>query len=264
VNNIDFGLVSIITPSYNAAKFIANTIESVTNQSYNNWELIIVDDCSTDNTTDIVKSYLEKDSRIRLIMLDNNSGAPARPRNIGISQASGKWIALLDSDDIWHPEKLERQLKTMHDFAARFSCTQMSDFYDDKSISFSSPGAIGCENISFRMQQLKGRIPTSSVIVDKILALKHTFNEDQRYKAVEDYHCWLRILEETKGCIKLKYPLLYYRRVDGQISSSKTYMFKRIFMVHNEYPGGSAIKATLLTFTHILGGIYFRMIMKGL
>ena len=108
---LEDGLVSIIMPSWNTGKYIAKSMESVINQSYENWELIIVDDCSTDNTDDVVKSYL-KDGRIKYLKNDKNSGA-ALTRNKALREAQGEWVAFLDSDDLWMPGKLERQLAFM-------------------------------------------------------------------------------------------------------------------------------------------------------
>lgn len=105
------GLVSIIMPSYNTAEYIAESIQSVLSQSYTDWELIVVDDCSTDNTDEVVKPYLT-DGRIKYIKNDANSGA-AVSRNRALREAKGKWIAFLDSDDIWMPYKLEKQIKYM-------------------------------------------------------------------------------------------------------------------------------------------------------
>lgn len=104
------GLVSIIMPSWNTARFIRESIDSVRNQTYTNWELLIVDDCSTDNTDEIVVSY--SDERIRYFKNEKNSGA-ALTRNRAMREARGEWIAFLDSDDLWTPEKLERQLQFM-------------------------------------------------------------------------------------------------------------------------------------------------------
>lgn len=98
--------VSVITPMYNCEKFISETIESVLNQTYTNWEMIIIDDCSTDKSKQIVKQYIERDKRIRLIALNENSGA-AVARNKGIEVSSGRFIAFLDGDDLWEPNKLE-------------------------------------------------------------------------------------------------------------------------------------------------------------
>lgn len=108
----DQGLVSIITPTWNCGRFIAETIESVKNQTYQNWEMIIVDDCSTDNTKEVVEKYQKTDSRVRYHCLEHNSGA-AVARNTALQMAKGKWIAFLDSDDLWMPNKLEKQIKFM-------------------------------------------------------------------------------------------------------------------------------------------------------
>lgn len=102
-------LVSIIMPSYNTAKYISAAIESILNQTYENWELIIVDDCSTDNTDEILTEYAKKDSRIRYYKNEKNSGA-AVARNRALRQAKGKWVAFLDSDDLWEKDKLEKQI----------------------------------------------------------------------------------------------------------------------------------------------------------
>lgn len=122
-------LVSIITPSYNTAKYIQETIESVLAQTYTNWEMIIVDDCSSDNTDEVVKPYL-KDSRIRYFKNEKNSGA-AVTRNKALREAKGKWIAFLDSDDLWMPKKLERQIKFMEENGYHFSYTNYSEIDDD-------------------------------------------------------------------------------------------------------------------------------------
>ena len=112
------GLVSIIMPSWNTGNYIAESIESVLNQTYKNWELLIVDDCSTDNTDSVVASF--DDKRIRYFKNKKNSGA-ALTRNRAIRKANGEWIAFLDSDDLWSPEKLEKQLKFMNDNGYVFS-----------------------------------------------------------------------------------------------------------------------------------------------
>ncbi len=108
----DYGLVSIITPSYNSARFIGETIQSIMAQTYTYWELLITDDCSTDDTCQIVEQYARADSRIKLFRLSSNSGAGIA-RNNSIREANGRFIAFCDSDDSWKPEKLEHQLDFM-------------------------------------------------------------------------------------------------------------------------------------------------------
>lgn len=114
-------LVSIIMPSYNTGRFISETIDSVLAQTYENWELIIVDDCSTDNTDEVVQKYLS-DHRVKYLKNEKNSGAAAS-RNRALREAEGKWIAFLDSDDLWSPNKLDKQLAFMKDRNCCFSYT---------------------------------------------------------------------------------------------------------------------------------------------
>ena len=106
----DYGLVSIIMPNYNGAKFLTETIESVLAQTYTNWELLFVDDCSTDNSLELIQDY--KDDRIKVLRNEKNSGA-AVSRNYALREATGKWIAFLDSDDLWVKDKLQKQLTFM-------------------------------------------------------------------------------------------------------------------------------------------------------
>ena len=121
-------LVSIITPSYNTARFIAETINSALAQTYTNWEMIIVDDCSTDNTDEIVAGFA--DPRIRYLKNERNSGA-AFSRNRALREARGRWVAFLDSDDLWAPDKLEKQLRFMEENGHRFSYTKYVEVDDD-------------------------------------------------------------------------------------------------------------------------------------
>ena len=117
-------LVSIIMPSYNTAQYIGESIRSVLAQSYSNWELIIVDDCSTDDTDAVVAEF--GDSRIRYLKNETNSGA-AVSRNRALREARGRWIAFLDSDDLWHPQKLEKQIRFMEEENCHFSYTNYEE-----------------------------------------------------------------------------------------------------------------------------------------
>jgi len=132
-----YGLVSIIMPSYNTARFIAESIQSVLAQTYTNWELIIVDDASTDNTDEVVAPYCHPreggnllSSKIHYLKNAQNSGA-AVSRNRALAQAKGKWIAFLDSDDLWAPEKIEKQLKFMAENGYAFSYTRYEEIDED-------------------------------------------------------------------------------------------------------------------------------------
>lgn len=122
------GLVSIIMPSWNTERFIAETIQSVIDQTYTNWELIIVDDCSSDNTDEVVASF--KDKRIKYLHNEKNSGA-ALTRNKALREAKGEWIAFLDSDDLWMPEKLEHQIDFMNKNGYSLSFTEYEKIDED-------------------------------------------------------------------------------------------------------------------------------------
>jgi teichuronic acid biosynthesis glycosyltransferase TuaG len=125
-------LISIITPCYNGALFIAQAIESVIAQTYKNWEMIIVDDCSTDMSLDIALSYAAKDKRIKVLKMEQNSGA-ALARNKAIKVSRGEYLAFLDSDDIWLPEKIEKQLQFMQKNDSDFSFTEYEHFIEKET-----------------------------------------------------------------------------------------------------------------------------------
>lgn len=256
--------VSIITPAYNAEKLIGNTIKSVVDQSFSDWEMIVIDDCSTDGTREVVAQWSDIDSRIRLEPLAKNFGGPAGPRNVGVNLANGEYLAFLDSDDIWHPRKLEIQLELLERERASMVCSRMLDFSREEDIVFPDIDNVHFERINFSQQSTRARIPTSSVVASRDLLIRHPFREDISYKAVEDYHCWLRMLQSCGECLKVDEPLLYYRKIEGQISGSKIYMMRKVFMVHREFPNRSTFDAFYLTFCHVLGGLYFRFFKKGM
>lgn len=257
--------LSIVTPVYNGERFIDETIQAVVGQTFTDWEWIIVDDCSTDRTVERVREWAARDARIRLLCLEKNFGGPAGPRNVGAREASAERVAFLDADDIWHPRKLEIQLAAMGD--RDFSCTAMKDFHNPGALRFAEYPAgqlPPAHEVTFGQMSLRNRIPTSSVVIRRQLLLEMPFLEDPRYKAVEDYHCWLRLLQEGHTCLKLDWPLLGYRIIDGQISGSKWKQMKKVFMVHRELPGRGLLAALLLMVPYALGATYSRLIMKEL
>lgn len=250
--------VSIVMPAYNAANYIGKTIESIQHQSHTSWELIVVDDCSSDNTVDLVKKASEEDFRIRLVPLDANYGGPAGPRNIGVKESRYDLISFCDSDDIWHPLKLEKQLALIDNKESFFSCTEILNFHDNDQISFNKKPSMKVVEVDYLSQSLRSKIPTSSVMLSKKIALDFPFEEDSSYKAVEDYHCWLRILKSGVFCKKIKDPLVFYRICAGQISGSKMKMVNKVFMVHRNFPDRNVLSAFIFTVSHVVGGVYFR------
>ena len=255
-------LVTVVVPAFNAERLIGVTIESVVAQSFTDWEMLVVDDCSSDRTSEVVDKWSRKDERIRLISLPRNFGGPAGPRNEGVRQARGRYVAFLDSDDIWHPEKLHLQIQVLQNNNVDFVCSKMSDFSDESEISFCKADSFSLKSINFSQESYRNRIPSSSVIASTELLRRYPFNQDLRYRAVEDYHCWLRLLEGGACCLKLQLPLLHYRKIEGQISGSKISMVRKVFMVHREYPGRKIVSSFLMTIGHVVGAVYVRLIQK--
>jgi len=191
-------LVSVITPMYNAKEFIAETIQSVLEQTYQNWEMIIVDNCSTDNCKEIVTGFIKKDNRIRLIELEYNSGGPARPRNIGLDNAKGEYVAFLDADDTFIIEKLSLQIDYMKKNNLNFCSTDHNFICDNSRLKHTN---IITELYKKRNYQKEttiqglvffNKIYTSTVMIKKNVMQK--FDEDPLLIAKEDVFLWLNLL----------------------------------------------------------------------
>lgn len=261
-------LVTIVMPVYNAEKYIAETIDSVLRQSFSNYELLVVNDFSKDNTAEIIGNYINLDPRIKIINLPSNMGAPAGPRNIGIHQARGKWIAFLDADDIWHQNKLQRQIEVLEITKARFCSTKMVDFIESADVKLSDALSSDYEWVSFLQQLIRYRTPTSSVIIEKSLIIENLFNEDIRFKAREDLDCWLRCHEVIGKSVKITTPMLGYRIIPGQISGNKWLMIRRHLYVLRQFKFRSGRKLGLAAYlflaTHFIIGFYHRKIIKSL
>ncbi|MDO4334381.1 MAG: glycosyltransferase family 2 protein [Bacteroidales bacterium] len=205
----NFGLVSIVTPTWNCGRFIAETIESVLNQTYQNWEMLIVDDCSTDNTKEVVAKY--NDPRIKYHCLEKNSGA-AVARNTALRMAKGRWIAFLDSDDLWKPEKLERQLKFMVDNGYAFTYHNYTEI--DESSKPLGVFVSGKKKVS-KWEMFACCWPGClSVMYDKkIVGLIQIEN----VKKNNDTALWLKVVKKTP-CYLMDEDLALYRRRKGSIT----------------------------------------------
>lgn len=259
--------VSIVIPTYNSAAFIADTLASVVHQTLDSWEVLVADDCSTDNTCAIVEEFARNDKRIRLIKLPQNSGRPAVPRNLAIRESRGKYIALLDSDDLWHSQKLEIQVAAMQSANVPFSSTRIKKF--DSIDELNSVTAVKFEGSAIDITTLthdrllrKNTICNSSVIVKRELIAEMPFNEDIRYKAIEDYHCWL-MLHQHYGLssIVLEAPLTFYRLVESSISRSKVFMLQRNMIMYAEY-SVKGKKLGLKRFFYLATYIYYSLMRR--
>ncbi|CAA6812530.1 MAG: Putative N-acetylgalactosaminyl-diphosphoundecaprenol glucuronosyltransferase [uncultured Sulfurovum sp.] len=223
-------LVSIITPSYNSVRFIKSTIKSVLNQTYENWEMIIVDDVSSDNSNEIIEKYSQKDSRIILIKLKENSG-PAIARNRAIEEAKGRYIAFLDADDLWLPEKLDKQISFMNDKNSSLSYTayDLIDEEDNNIGSFKPPSVV-----SYSSMLKTNSIGCLSAMYDTKYLGKVYFPDIIKK---QDFALWLKILKTTNTAQGLIEPLAFYRIRKISVSSSKvknSIFVWRIFRTHED------------------------------
>lgn len=213
-------LVSIIMPSYNSGGTISDAIESVISQTYSDWELIIIDDCSSDLTLSIVNSY--GDSRIRVISMESNSGTPVKPRNSGIYHATGDFISFLDSDDIWFPNKLEIQLSEM----------QSKGYL----VSHSSYNRIDVNGIFLKSVYAPTFVDFNKLLHGNCIGnLTGIYNSNvlgkfyQKDIGHEDFLMWLQILSKSPS-LGISQPLAAYRVVNSSVSSNK---FKAIKWHYN-------------------------------
>lgn len=214
-------LVSIIVPAYNCENTIAETIESVLQQTWSNWEMIVVDDCSTDNTRQIVEQYSEKNDRVRLIRHKTNSGSAAS-RNTAISHANGRFIALLDSDDLWKPCKLEKQIAYMIDNDLPFTYTAYETFSKEKRkrTVIQVPGSVTY------YQYLKNTIiGCLTVVIDKEKI--SDFHMEPGY--LEDVLTWMHYLKKGFIAYGINENLAEYRVITGSKSNNKFKNSKRYY-----------------------------------
>ena len=249
----DFGLVSIIMPSYNSEKFIKASIESVLNQTYANWELLIVDDCSTDKTVEIVHSF--KDERIKFFTNEKNSGA-AISRNKSLREAKGKWIAFLDSDDVWLPTKLEEQLKFMVDNSYAFTFT---DYQISMNGVFEKCIRTAPNKITFRKLKKYCYFSTITVIYDRE---KIGLIQIGGIRKNNDYAMWLKALKNTNAYRFPRTLSLYIKHGNSISSGSKLALIKWHYKLFREECGYSKVHSFLLTIGNLWHGFWKKIIYK--
>lgn len=245
-------LVSIVMPSYNTGNFISETINSVLKQTYTNWELIVVDDCSKDNTDEVVKEFLN-DERIKYIKNEKNSGA-AVSRNRAIKEAKGRWIAFLDSDDLWTEDKLEKQIKFMEDNNYHFSYTNYEEIKEDSTplnIKVTGPKKItkagmfnycwpGCLTIMYDAKHV-GLIQIADL------------------KKNNDYAMWLKVIKKA-NCYLLDENLAKYRIRSGSISRhSKGKLIKHHYLLYKIGEEKNAFVSSVLTVRNLFFGVYKKL-----
>jgi len=246
-------LVSIITPSYNSSKFISATIESVLAQDYSNWEMIIVDDHSKDNSNEIIAAYCKKDSRIQLIKSNNNVGA-AEARNIALRVAKGKFIAFLDSDDLWLPEKLSKQINFMLKNDIAFSFTAYQPFSDNPKNTYST---IYAPTLMRYNDLLKNTIiGCLTVMIDKD---KTGYFELPNKKSSHDLALWLKILRQGSNAYGLNVVLANYRIVSTSNTANKWKAAKEVWRVYRNFEKINIIKSLYFFSFYVLNALKKRL-----
>ena len=228
--------VTIIMPSYNSEKFIVESVESVLAQTYSKWELIIVDDCSLDDSNKIITKYVDSDCRIKLIKLQKNSG-PAIARNMAIETANGRYIAFLDSDDVWLPNKLEKQIKFMQD--------------NDLAFTYSSYKLVGEDNEDLGLFITKDKISYFDMLktcsVGCLTAIYDTEKIGKQYMPLilkrQDYGLWLKILKLIGKTMGILEPLATYRIRKNSVSSNKVKAAKYQWKIYREIEKLSFLKS---------------------
>lgn len=240
-------LVSIIMPSYNTGGYIKNSIESVLAQTYENWELIIVDDCSTDDTDNIVGQFSDK--RIRYLKNKKNSGA-AISRNYALREAKGRWIAFLDSDDLWMPEKLEKQIAFMENNGYSFSYTDYKIRWNGKNEDprvYTGPDVVNRKRM-YRYCYFS----TITVMYDRnVVGLVQIAD----IKKNNDYAMWLQIIEKT-NCYRFPECLSVYCKHDNSVSSgSKLKLIKHHYIMFRKALNRSPVVSLLFTVRNLFFGV---------
>lgn len=243
-------LVSIIMPSYNTARYISDSIRSVLAQTYTNWELILVDDCSTDNTLEIVGQF--DDSRIILLQNERNSGA-AISRNKALREAKGRWIAFLDSDDLWAPEKLEKQIRFMEENGYHFTYTDYRICLNGEWLPYIN---IGPNHVNRRRMYDYCYFSTITVMYDRdrIGLIQIT-----DMKKNNDYAMWLHAIEKSDA-YRLPECLSFYMKHDGSVSSgSKAKLIKWHYLLFRQEMKKSPLSAAFLTANNLIHGVWKKM-----
>lgn len=237
-------------PVYNAEKYIRQAIESVKNQTYQNWELIIVDDCSNDHSLDIVKAYEKMDSRIRVNQLKVNSGV-AIARNYGIKKANGEYIALLDSDDIWVNDKLERQVKIVGSTKANIVYCSY-DFIDEKGCQIKKPFIVP-QTTNFNKMLGNSVISCSTALIEAGLLKQNLFKPEFYH---EDYVLWMELLSipgvKALGDTKI---LTHYRQVAGSRSNNKRNSAKERWNTYRKALGLDLLRSVIAFIQYAVNGV---------
>ena len=220
-------LVSVVMPAYNVSRFLRQAIESVLSQTYRQIELIVVDDCSTDDSLQIMREYEQKDARVHVLAGETNQGV-ARARNRGIQAATGKYIALLDSDDVWVESKIERQIELLLEKGADIAYGAV-DFVDENNRrikTFAVPSETNYDEMLVRCFFI-----CSTVVIRAELLKNHLFRPEYYH---EDFLLWLELLGSGATAVGVVDVVAYYRQLTGSRSNNKLHAAKHRWRIYRE------------------------------
>jgi len=251
-------LISIITPVYNCGELISNTIECVLAQTYANWELLLVDDCSNDNSAEVINKYVQNDKRIKYFKLENNSGA-AIARNYALQMSQGRFIAYLDADDLWKKEKLEKQVKYMLENNFAFTCTDYEKINEDgKSLNkiIKIP-----ERVNYSLYLRNTIIQTVGVMVDTKITGKDVLVMPN-IRRRQDAATWCQLLKAGYDCYEVPENLSYYRVVSNSLSSNKLKAVKGTWFLYRKIEKLSLFKASFCFVGYAVNAVKKRIYFK--
>lgn len=245
-------LVSIITPSFNSERFITATIQSVQNQTYQNWEMIIVDDCSTDQTVGIIEQFVINDSRIHFFQLEKNSGAGIA-RELALSKANGDYITFLDADDLWKPLKLEKQLQFLKDNKIHFTFS----FYDciDEEGNALNKRVEAPRNLTYLQLFFCNYVGNLTGIYDRHFFGKIAISATRKR---QDWMVWLTILKKIKKAKPVPESLALYRIRDNSLSASKVDLLKHNFAVYRNFHSFNYVASVFI----MIGFLFTQLLIK--
>lgn len=248
-------LVSIIMPSYNSSRYIEDSIKSIVTQSYKNWELLIIDDGSTDESVNIIMNFCKTDKRIKLYKNRVNKGV-SKTRNLGIDKAKGNWIAFLDSDDIWEKTKLQKQIDFYKKTGSGFIFTG-AKYIDENGQLYKGVFEIP-EIVSYKNLLSQNVITCSSVLIKRDIIGEHKMERDDIH---EDFAFWLKILKEVNYAYGINEQLLIYRICKNSKSGNK---IKSLIMAYKtyKYMGINSIVAVFYMQIYILKNLKKYSIIK--
>lgn len=242
-------VVSVVMPAYNTEKYIREAVSSIENQTLRDWELLVVDDCSTDHTYEILQKLAQEDARIKIIRNQTNCGA-AMSRNIAFSQCSGKYVALLDSDDLWEPEKLEKQVICAEKTGADIIYCSYSII--DECGRKKPPDFIVPEHTDFNSMLKKSTISCSTALLKSKLVAQFQFPTHMYH---EDLAYWLELLKNGANAAGVIEVLASYRITPGSRAFNKVQSAVNRWRIYTEYLGLPAVRSTCLLAQYIFLGL---------